>query len=538
MATVAVHENNLKNTYRLSHYKHKNWCHQDGNRKAKNISYRNLKKTDLINTSYRNPATNTDTLYCFCIDLDFDKANSKWMKNGQLCWDKIGTALREKHPDIEKYIFAAVRSSGGKGIALAFVISPLELTPSTEKQQKIARQVQFSIHNLLNILEMGSDPGAMGLDRDMCNWRNKSRVIGGNFDALNLVQRTREPVLTTMLTYLRSLPELQYKKKRDDKTLLYFHATTEQGLAKLYLNLLDHFIETNELTKAETMASLGRVTGITQDTLRKIRSIKLPWLTMEDCGPDGWELHFNPDQQLTLRAKTLAKTPPSPAPKKLATTLTAPENTHSLRNEWIWNLAARFKFFGTQKSEAMDAIKHLVSQIPNFQASRNCRAYFKIVSNIYKNKPWNFGRNEGEIEYIPVWARGLVEHANKFMKAEGRPSDPLAVTPLCSNHGSQIPTVDRLKTNVPLTKKPTFEIDSGVSTKPANGMGDKDYFRSLMQAGRSVFSLVSGELWANFEKNPGDSIARVSAMLKKSGLKIPPKKDTSTVLNRVLKLKV
>lgn len=166
-----------------SHYQFKNWVWDHCGQRKSAVSVRPLRGeyADLVNTCYYNPSTRTETLYCLAFDLDAHRADGHWKDAaGALDWALISAWLETTHPEIFKFIFAAVRSTGGKGLALYIAVRPLELVPATKKAQLAAKTLQEKLVLLSNRNDLGADPSAAGLKRDFCNWKNPAKIVYGN----------------------------------------------------------------------------------------------------------------------------------------------------------------------------------------------------------------------------------------------------------------------------------------------------------------------------------------------------------------------
>lgn len=398
-----------------SHYQFKKWTYdKDGNR-SDAVVIRPLFKAhaDLINTCYYNPATKTQTLYCLVWDLDANRADAKWLDaEGRLDWQKMRETLFVSHPELAGYVVAAIRSTGGKGLALMLGITPMELSLSTINNQKLAFAVQKRLLQLLNYYGMGADPGALGLKRDFANWKDQSRWLDDSEENIKRIQRERRPVLRELNDYLSTISQLTYRPKKGDESYLYPDLRAERGLAKLYTYLLDDYLDGENCSYLK-WSQLVELTGLSRPFLRSFLSKDCSWLVTEWCGRvEGWRLTLKPKNNLSMRAYQL----------KAGIEQIASANTIDLngsvkppsavedgeRNHCLTKAVLKLKHAGIEESEALRSMQSYARQIPGHEMSRNCRSVSSIVKSIYFNKPHYFGCKVVELMVSGYAQRGIV----------------------------------------------------------------------------------------------------------------------------------
>ncbi|MDQ3232295.1 MAG: hypothetical protein M3Q07_10780, partial [Pseudobdellovibrionaceae bacterium] len=225
-----------------SHYQFAFWAFDDGKRFAVPVGgVRKDKRPEypLISTTIMNEGTGTETLIWLHLDLDFKRADKRWIRDGRLDWPAIAATLSEDAPIILRYLSHVVLSSGGQGLSLTLAISPLELIDETADVQKLAFKVQSMLIRILNHHGMGADEGAQGLKRLMPNVFREKRVLDQAEFVQAMIQKRRPRVLQNLFYALRFHPALLATKKRDREDILWPDIRVEKPLARLYTDILD-----------------------------------------------------------------------------------------------------------------------------------------------------------------------------------------------------------------------------------------------------------------------------------------------------------
>lgn len=406
--TVPKHQEsrNPPQVGRRSHYQFKNWLwDQTGHRVGARSVRPNWRcDADLVSSAYFNPGRQTETVYCLVFDLDAHRADRRWKtRTGKLQWYKIRKLLSREVPEVFRHIFAVVRSTGGKGLALAVAISPLELVDSTQKCQNAAKVLQWKLVCLFRGWGLGADPSALGLARDFPNWLDSVRKIFVDRLVLQSIQcpRLREPVITNLLAELSKFPELDYQKKRDRSDLLHYHKVAEPKLAKLFQHLLNNF-QTD--TVMLTTKDIHRLTGLSPNFVRKFFKNPSSWLEVHWINKQiGWQVRLRPTKKLIERVWELLDIE-RPVPQISVHSgkhLKQPEQVRDgERNSWLARAVIKLKHGGVPESQAALLMDRHVRKMPGYLSSRNCRMIRLIVRSIYKNSPHLFGTNR---QSIPGW---------------------------------------------------------------------------------------------------------------------------------------
>ena len=438
-----------------SHYQFKNWYYVDGKREgAEPVRPLRRNNADLVNTCYLNLSTQTRTAYTIGFDIDAKRTQKKWLNaKGQVSWKLISDHLNEFYPEIAEFIFAVVRSTGNKGLAIFIAISPLELVEATAKAQNAARVLQQQIHTIFCHDGIGSDAAAFGLDRDFCNWHNPARTVFLKKSILANVQkeRKRTAVVSHLLQELKRIPFIGYQKKRDQVGLIYHDARAEAKLAKLYLHMLEHFEQEGELSKALRQYEIRNISGLSEPFIRKLMKgeLQLPWLRAKDCGDEGWDLcvSFTPD--LTKRALELEKDGAEGqirASIDLSESIIRPSDVRDgERNKWVTRVALKLKHAGVGKERTEELLEYWVKQIPGYRISRTCRNFLSIVKSIYLNKRKYFGFREESS--VPSW---LLHPGDKSYE-QPKKSDSATVIKL--QKGVVLPPTSRAEKTHPVCKE-------------------------------------------------------------------------------------
>ena len=385
-------------------------------------------KSDYIGSAWLNP-DGTRVPFCIPLDIDVKDTKFKWLdRKGEINWEKVLTFLQKKYPEIFIYTQFVVRSTGGKGIHLGIAISPIvrDFTDGSYKTIFLAQQAQEALVRLLNHHGLGADMSALGIVRDLPNFRrhevsqfSKARQLYYDKDVHAFIKREGRNVITEILAITNKLKECRPPAKRDQDEILHPHKTTEARLAHLYVDLFDNLGQ----TKCYTMAELVKLTEISKDTLRNIL-VKRPqsrpkWLNVNYLGrTEGYELWINPEFGDIERALKLIQNP------EYASTflkdLKLPEEVEDgERNAWLSSAAIYYKWHGYSKHQTMIALNDHSKQIPGHKDSRSCKSIARIVDSIYRNQPQLFGIRAGQ--EIPLALRENSE-AKNFIEGPPRGS--------------------------------------------------------------------------------------------------------------------
>ena len=415
MATVQ--EANSESSYhRSGRYQFRYWHFDDqGQRFALSHAPKGRASAipDLINTAYRN-AGGSKTIYGIAFDLDAHRAAPRWLDGGGcLDWPSILDELTKKHPHIAHQVSHAVRSTGGKGIALVLAINPLPIIASTSSNQRAAQNLQSRLINLFVAMGLGADPGARGLERDYPNFQNADRLLYENRLALRRAEQGREAIITRLHAYLN---ELARQERRD--TRIYPDARAETGLAKLVEWLLGCYDPglglrvPSYLSGSEVWAStktLATVTGLSSKFLIKFLQHPPAWLEVDYAKGEGWRLRIplgRAVQRLLPRAEMLlASAAAGTAPHKPLFSIGVIKEPHLVgddeRNAWLTSMALAYKWHGFSCEEALAKIQLRLQVMPDYECSRNCRQVRSIVRAIFKNVPETAGRFASR--QLPPW---------------------------------------------------------------------------------------------------------------------------------------
>ena len=387
-----------------SHYQFKNWTWDEfGNRQAA-VSVRPLRGeyADLVNTCYFNPTKGTNTLYCLALDLDAHRAKAEWKtKKGKLKWHKIKRLLSEKHPEILQYVFAAVTSTGGHGLALYLAIRPLELCDKTKKAQYAAKALLEKLLVLFNQYGFGADPSAIGLKRDFCNWLNPHKAVYSNHFVLKSVQSDKTPVVKNLLTYLKPFGLAEYVKKSERSGLLYPDLRAERKLVSLYTFLHEKFLD-SEFSVSLSTAKLRELTSLSRPFIEKFLKNPPNWLMSKYQGrSEGWCLTIKLSKELTYRCQELLTNKTLCELGHFSKPLIRPEQVEDgNRNHWLTQASLLLKHSGISECQAVQIIQQHIASIPEYKESKNCKAFKGLVRNIYTRYPDLFAIKPG---CAPKW---------------------------------------------------------------------------------------------------------------------------------------
>ena len=395
-------------------------------------------KSDYISSAWLNP-DGTRVPFCIPLDIDVKDTKFKWLnRKGEINWEKVLTFLQKKYPEIFIYTQFVVRSTGGKGIHLGIAISPIvrDFTDASYKTIFLAQQAQESLVRLLKHHGLGADMSALGIVRDLPNFRrhevsqfSKARQLYYDKDVHAYIKREGRNVITEILAITNKLKECRPPAKRDLDEILHPHKTTEARLAYLYVELFDNLGQ----TKCYTMGELVKLTEISKDTLRNIL-VKRPqsrpkWLNVNYLGrTEGYELWINPEFGDIERALKLIENPEYAS--TFLKNLKLPEEVEDgERNAWLSSAAIYYKWHGYSKHQTMIALNGHSKQIPGHEDSRSCKSIARIVSSIYRNQPQLFGIRAGQ--EIPLALRENSEAKNIIegpLKGSAMPHYSLAFT--------------------------------------------------------------------------------------------------------------
>lgn len=408
-----------------SHYQYKNWTNDiHGSRKAVTVRPIRPESADLINTCIYNPAKKTYTVYCMTIDLDVERASDQWKnKTGQLSWHKINKELKNRFPILSDFIGAAIRSSGGRGLALMIPISPLELTHDTSRAQRAASVLLKKLIEFLNIHQMGADPAAFGLIRDFCNWRNPERQVHWNDQLMPMVQSSRFPVVKTLLEAINKLPEFVYIKKRNlvGQELLHHDRRVEIKLAFLFNDLWNLKDQDASLWSFSTGKDMANKYKLSHPFMCQFLKKPPSWLKISRKNKfQGVSLSFEHEcinlEALKRRSDALLDSDAygfdldesksnggvflSQKAVNCADLCSPAQVEDGKRNSWLTKAALLLKHEGVDEYKASEIVQRQSRSIPGSSTSRNCRAALGIVKSIFTNHPKLFGITPGR---APLW---------------------------------------------------------------------------------------------------------------------------------------
>ena len=358
---------------------------------------------DLVNTAYRN-ADGSKTIYGIAFDLDAHRADPRWLDDsGRLDWPRMMDMLTSTHQMIAHHISHAVRSTGGKGIALVIAITPLPIMPSTAGNQRTAQNLQSRLIHFFNSLGLGADPGARGLERDYPNFQNPDRLLLENRLVLRRAEESRDPILTKLHAYLNQIALQQRRESR-----LYPDARAETGLAKLVGWLLGIYNPglglpiPGYLSGEDVWASnkdLRSVTGLSAPFLRGFLQSPPAWMKAEYTKGEGWRLNIplgRAVQRLLPRIEVLLAAMPTATGRKVLFSVDTIKEPHLVsedeRNAWLTAMALTYKWHGFSLQEALANLQLRLQQLSGHETSRNCKQVRSIVRAIYRNVPETAGR--------------------------------------------------------------------------------------------------------------------------------------------------
>ena len=389
-----------------SHYQFKNWLRDESGQRQAPVPVRPVRGSaaDLVSTCYYNPVKGTHTLYCLALDLDAHRAGPEWKtKKGKLKWRLIKKFLIDEHPELFKYIFAVVTSTGGKGLAVYFAISPLELTDLAKKARFSAMKLLEKLVVLFNQNGLGADPSAVGLKRDFCNWLDSERTVYENPLVLRSVQSDRTPVIRQLLGYLKPFGLCEYQKKSTRPGLLYPDLRAERKLLRLYQHLKNLWMD-HETTVSMSVAGIRALTSLSRPFVEKFLKKPPAWLLTEYQGrAEGWALSIRLSQDLCRRCDELESHQTLTQNGQFSRPLLRPEMVEDgSRNHWITHGSLMLKHSGVSEFQACEYLAYHIRSIPGFDSSKNCKNFKEIIRNIYQRYQNLFAVNPG---CAPAWLR-------------------------------------------------------------------------------------------------------------------------------------
>ncbi|HYX34818.1 MAG TPA: hypothetical protein VE954_17105 [Oligoflexus sp.] len=440
-----------------SHYQFAFWSFEDGKRIAVPVGgVRSDKRSEyaLISTAIKNEGSGTETLVWLHFDLDFKRADKKWVCDGKLDWPRIAATLQADVPELLSYLSYAVRSTSGQGLSLVLAISPLELIDETSEVQRLAFRLQAMIIRILNFYEMGADEGARGLKRLMPNMFRADRVLDQAEFVQQTIQKNRPRVIQKLLYALRFHPAMKPKNKRDRSDILWPDIRVELPCARLYGDLLDTAGPWG--TEQRTAQEIISRYGMSKNTVYKLISDPPKWLGVERLtGGEGYRLTIRPTREMTDRAYDLLENGGEGQRKGIlpafsAAAISAPENVcDGGRNQWLVSVVLACKWKGIDRCALHEGLKKLIPLVSGWQRSRTLTRELKsIVRSLYHHRSSRMGSNPDLI--LPEWlCEALLPAAQKTFSQNFYKKGA---------EGSHVPTLDLLE----LPKCP-FEV---VSTKP------------------------------------------------------------------------
>lgn len=398
---------------RRSHYAYYNWVWRNGERQEP-IRAAARETADLIETCYHNPANGTKTAHTLTIDLDYDKAKPRWFADGKMDHQAILGHLRDEEPAIADAITEVVRSSGGKGLALAIAISPIDVCrPSSSRISQLACLVQSRIVRILNRYGMGADPAALGLARLMPNFFNTQKALFSDQGKRREVDRLGKPVIQSLLNATNKHPLL-----RSEVAYLWPHKTAEVKLAKLYEHLLDEgsiaYLTTSELVS---------LTGLSVVTAHKVLKSPPEWLQVAPRPSkfEPWELVLSPTAGYSARASELLSGKAKLKMEGRYVTQMPCEVEKGERNAWLTSIALLLKWADYGEALTLRMLKSMINHIPGHQTSTSCANVERLVRSIFANRP-DYRRYVELPEWLREWR---IEQDDEYTKNAKKGVTPL-----------------------------------------------------------------------------------------------------------------
>ena len=490
----------------------------------------------LMSTVVRNCGTQTETLLYLHIDLDYNRADARWIMDDKLHWPSMAGCLQQSAPALLQHIGSAMYSSGGQGLSLAIPISPLELIPETTDIQKLAHQLQAIIIEIFNYHGMGADPGARGLKRLMPNFFQQNKVIDGGPGSWqeNRAQRKRPRIIQNLLYALRFHPALRPVAKRDRDDILWPDSRLEIPLAGLFLDLLDRVGPwgSEQVSARELMTRLG----VAKNSAYKILNSELEWLKVTP-NAEGFRLQIVPSPALTDRAYEVLSTKPAQAkqarPSFHTLSIPPPEKVvKGERNTWLKAVVLAFKWRGTEQHEASKCIESIRERVPGWKHSRSLTAeFYRIVSSLYYHRRESFASNPGLM--LPSWLEEALTSPTPYELSQIFTKKGLSFHD-CSCRGVDSPAVipEPCIERLPPVVAPSSPIRNGVRPEGSGAGQAPDQMvetemlevdSKLCGSASSIFSLPALRSYSRIpppcsDPDPGNTLAPVSGSMLSSAL--------------------
>ncbi len=407
-------------------YGYKKWVEEgSGQRKAFPVSGPEARfSADLIANSYRNRG-GLAVVFGIVFDLDAHRAQEQWKDSeGRLDWGLIFSSLKKEIPEFAKYLCHAVRSTGGKGLALVMAITPMPIQDSTRPNQKAAENLQSRLINLFNRLGMGADEGARGLLRDFPNFNHPEKSIYKNTKILRELERSGRPVIGELHRVLNQKDQKEKAKQR-----IYNDERVESGLVNLVLWLMGakdfsrkwvfegevierKYMQVPFLSGWEVEASVKELcllTGVSEGFMRGFLKNPPTWLKATYNNDRCWTLslsQFKDAAWLLERCRHLGQKTQELYGKVSfdPNELCLPEYVEDgERNAWLVRLTLIYKWAGYSMDTTLEKVKLRLKCIPGFETSRNCRQISNIVRSLFRRSP----EMHGVLSWkeLPRWIR-------------------------------------------------------------------------------------------------------------------------------------
>jgi hypothetical protein len=453
---------------------------------------------DYIGTTIRNRSGDTLTLRFLVLDLDADRAEDRFKTEGAIDWQKAGPFLVENEPRLIERLSKVLPSPGGKGLHLVIEISPFQLgLKSMALTEFLAKTVLRRLNVILDWHGLGADPSAKSLDRWAANWENKEILLDEDTwrNTRKRAESRRDRVLTDLFEYTRRHPALRPTKEFlfEKGKILYPDARTELKLAKLY----DHLLKADGcLQKGLSFSDIMGISGLAENTLRKIMKCGLPWLKFEGRGR-AYDLQLIPTIKFTRRCRWLL------LEGEFKFELHEPEFVlDGERFNWIGSLAAHCKQHGITQERLEQALPYIIPRVPGWETSRNLTANLPaLIRAIYRNQEDLEGNRIGQ--QMTSWVEAALE------QAEGPPTiNPFWHLKSLCKKGGDIPVGNKPLIQLPAGIPPECPDHTGLSSSVLSSEAPGPVMPGSLRAGQALSPVVdtvsSGELDAEGESVPSD----------------------------------